>query len=205
MDVKALQLLSRFALPPNLTGACGTNETPHILRNCIISGECDILPNVITTFKTMWPQLQLIGKVSGNDPLLYQAVQAYWLGNDLLKKQWPEGKIPFHLTRVLEVAHNLPIDPNISAINDCAVRWGKILEVGENVIKARLQSLTREKEHYKLTQQEEEVQYDLQVLKTPKAGEILACHRGHACKKLTREEEKNLSFWTLEILKSQMS
>lgn len=78
-------LFTRFAYPPNSLGYCGPVET-GLLGELITAGDAasQELREATTAFAGAWPYLQLIGRVTGRDPLDAAVVEAYWLGSPLL-------------------------------------------------------------------------------------------------------------------------
>ncbi|MDA2978810.1 MAG: DUF6390 family protein [Actinomycetota bacterium] len=76
-------LFSRFAFPPNALGYCGPpdSELTHGLLNVDAASE---LARVVKQFEGAWPYLELIAGVSAKDPLDFEVVEAYWVGNQLL-------------------------------------------------------------------------------------------------------------------------
>jgi hypothetical protein len=90
MDVKALQLLSRFSLPPNALGYCGRNSAPEKFKRCVIKGDCRGVEAELKKFIVLHPYLKTIAEITGLPRFSYKVAEAYWLGNDLLKKVKPE-------------------------------------------------------------------------------------------------------------------
>src|SRR3989304_10403839 len=86
MDKKALQLLCRFALPPNSLGYCGKGSAPEKFKACILHGKCDGVEDELSKFIVLNPYLETLKRVTGQDKFAYAAAEAYWLGNDQLKK-----------------------------------------------------------------------------------------------------------------------
>jgi len=151
----------------------------------------------------MWPELQRIGKKANLEPTSYAVVEAYWLGNKLLESEW-EGDLPFHLVRVLHVAHNLPVEPNISAVNRCAVRWGEVVRIEKEVVVAKLRSLKKENGRYELTQTQETVRRLPGDTTDLKVGDTIIVHWGYICKKIDAGETQHLADWTEKSLKCQV-
>jgi hypothetical protein len=130
-NTKALQLASRFALPPNSLGYCGKGTAPEKFKNCILGKGCDGVSEEIDKFVVLGPYLETLSEITGGNKYRYSSVEAYWLGNDELKKAkqedyglllknfekqgvppWligqlkekqPKEFIPFHLFQVLHV------------------------------------------------------------------------------------------------------
>lgn len=131
MDKKALQLLSRFSLPPNALGYCGKDSAPEKFKECVIEGKCSGVSSEIKKFIVLNPYLKTLGKITGKDPFSYEVAEAYWIGNNQLKKakledykillkyleqqgvpewilkdlneRWPKEFIPTHLFQILHV------------------------------------------------------------------------------------------------------
>lgn len=131
MNSKALQLASRFALPPNSLGYCGKGSAPAKFISCVLENKCAEIDNELEKFIVLNPYLETISKLSGLNKFSYKVVEAYWLGNDVLNKakkgdylnllkhfsnqgvpEWliselkekvPENFIPLHLFQVLYI------------------------------------------------------------------------------------------------------
>ncbi|MBN2016234.1 hypothetical protein JW766_05395, partial [Candidatus Dojkabacteria bacterium] len=65
MDKKALQLTSRFALPPNSLGYCGKDTAPEKFKKCIIKNDCLGVKSEIERFIVLNPYLETIAKITG--------------------------------------------------------------------------------------------------------------------------------------------
>lgn len=131
MDTKALQLGSRFVLGPNQLGYCGRGSAPEKLKNCIGLGKCGGVEEEFSKFIVFYPYLKTLSEIAGLDRYSYPVIEAYWLGNDQLRKaknkhygnllkhfkeqgvpDWlveelkikkPKVFIPFHLFQILHV------------------------------------------------------------------------------------------------------
>lgn len=86
MDIKALQLESRFSLPPNSLGYCGKNTAPEKFKKCIITGKCAGVEKEVSKFIVLYPYLKTIAKITRLSTFSHQVIESYWLGNDILKK-----------------------------------------------------------------------------------------------------------------------
>ena len=76
---------ARYAVPPNLLGYCGPHEV-RLLQE-LLDNEApplDELEHAARMFEGAYPYLELIGGITGREPLDERVVEAYWLGNDLL-------------------------------------------------------------------------------------------------------------------------
>lgn len=200
-NTKALQLMARFSLPPNKLGYCGRNQVTEQLLACINEGQCDWLNEEIAGFRSQLPYLKTIATVTGKDYLDYEVIEAYWLGNDLLKqfsnehypillrqleelglpdfyihtlkKKVPNRFIPFHLFSVQHM-NQLPANTNLdlaSLIDNCRIRWERVAS-------------------------DQRLATSDQVLGDLKAGDVVAIHWQTAVKKLTKREVNNLMKWS---------
>jgi hypothetical protein len=85
-DTKALQLAARFALPPNSLGYCGKGTAPEKFKSCIIEDKCTGVAGELDKFIVLGPYLRTLAKITGKNKTSYPVVEAYWLGNNELKK-----------------------------------------------------------------------------------------------------------------------
>ena len=86
MDIKALQLESRFSLSPNSLGFCGKDSAPERFKRCVREGECDDVEKEIRSFIVLYPYLKTLAAISSLPVFSYQVIESYWLGNDQLNK-----------------------------------------------------------------------------------------------------------------------
>lgn len=80
-------LFCRFAFPPNLLGYCGPSDTGLVGELLQGGPEAAVeMRHAAVEFAGAWPYLELIASISGADPLDYRVVEAYWIGNPLLRR-----------------------------------------------------------------------------------------------------------------------
>lgn len=89
-EKKGLLLCARYALPPNFFGYCGPRKSASLIDHLeeeVIDKEVN---HILSDFETMTPYLQLIARKNHlPSPFLYPVVEAYWIGNKLLKPLTP--------------------------------------------------------------------------------------------------------------------
>jgi hypothetical protein len=77
---------ARFALPPNAYGYCGPADLA-LVADLVAARDVgtDEMRSVAQQFEGAWPYLQFIADTAGDDPLSSEVVEAYWIGNNLLR------------------------------------------------------------------------------------------------------------------------
>lgn len=83
-NLKALQLASRFALPPNSLGYCGQNTAPERFKKCINCEDCSGIEDELSKFIVLNPYLETLATITKRPKYSYKNVEAYWLGNNTL-------------------------------------------------------------------------------------------------------------------------
>ena len=78
-------LFARFAFPPNELGYCGPSDSSELFEASAAGADRDI-GALAPGFAGAWPYLELIADANDiEDPLDTRVVEAYWIGNDLLR------------------------------------------------------------------------------------------------------------------------
>ncbi len=154
------ELFARYAYPPNELGYCGPDDASVLLRRDSADAEQDIARHA-RQFEGAWPYLEIIAAAAGiADPLDERVVEAYWIGNDLLDNVDPESLVaqlqerfvgqtgaswvpgqPHHSFHVFAVYPWVGLlrrgtgnDVALSVLQQCRIRWGKVVAVrGERV------------------------------------------------------------------------
>jgi hypothetical protein len=80
-------LFARYAYPPNSLGYCGADVTRTLLEYGDAQASDGGLAELARTFEGAWPYLTLIAAANEiADPLDPRVVEAYWVGNGLLRR-----------------------------------------------------------------------------------------------------------------------
>ena len=80
-------MFARFAYPPNALGLCGPADSASLLQRGSVGKDELGLRHQAQGFEGAWPYLQLIAAANEiDDPLDPRVVEAYWIGNDLLRR-----------------------------------------------------------------------------------------------------------------------
>lgn len=81
---------ARYAYGPNRLGYCGPDASRELFQQATDGGDDGALRNLARDFEGAWPYLELISRANGiEDPLDARVVDAYWLGNGLLRAVTP--------------------------------------------------------------------------------------------------------------------
>ncbi len=82
-------LFARYAYPPNALGYCGPSD-PSALLGAAADADLRGLGCLAARFEGAWPYLQLLATCNGiGDPLDARVVEAYWIGNPLVRRVPP--------------------------------------------------------------------------------------------------------------------
>ena len=153
-------MFARYAYPPNELGYCGPDDASVLLRRDSADAGQDIARHA-RQFEGAWPYLEIIAAAAGiTDPLDERVVEAYWIGNELLDNVDPESLVAqlqerfvgqtgaswvpglahhsFHVLAVYPwvglLRRGTGNDVALSVLQQCRIRWGKVVAVrGERV------------------------------------------------------------------------
>lgn len=90
-------LFARYAYPPNALGYCGPGDSAELLEYAGLGVVDRGLAAIAHRFLGAWPYLALIASASRREPLDADVVEAYWIGNRLLRNV-PGSLFAAHLT-----------------------------------------------------------------------------------------------------------
>jgi len=86
MDRQGLLLCAKYAVSPNLLGYCGPPKVSVLIDHLKEDFADKELSHILGDFETLFPYLQLIARKNKiKDPFNRRVVEAYWIGNSLLK------------------------------------------------------------------------------------------------------------------------
>lgn len=79
-------LFARYAFGPNRLGYCGPDDARGLFDQAVAGRDDGGLRELARGFEGAYPYLELIARANGiADPLDARVVEAYWLGNELLR------------------------------------------------------------------------------------------------------------------------
>lgn len=150
---------AHYAFMPNRLGYCGGSENRLLFEYGIENVADGGLAQLVRQFNGAVPYLQLIARANGiAEPFDSRVVQAYWIGNDLLRRvevrqlyehlaerfksqlqgkarelvlgKAPAGARPHHTFHVLDVYSRTAESPHsLAMLDNCRVSWGRVLSV----------------------------------------------------------------------------
>lgn len=121
----------------------------------------------------------------------------------MMKQNPPKVFIPFHLFYVLHNGVGRPDDMGeftLQAANNCMVRWGRVEKITGQTVRVELQSLYGRGGKLPIQSLVEQLPFDPDIIPGLKSGDFVAAHWGSVAKIITKEEERNLSYWTYQVL-----
>ncbi len=122
-----------------------------------------------------------------------------------LQSNVPKKFIPHHLFQVLHVgvgqaSGSVPF--NLDSINNCMIRYGKIIDVDKKFFRVSLTGLAVSEGKYKPNITIETIPIGTVLFCEPKKEDVVAVHWGQIVKIITPKEHVNLERWTKYVIKT---
>ncbi|MCX8008382.1 MAG: DUF6390 family protein [Patescibacteria group bacterium] len=227
MEHNGILSACRYAYPPNSLSLCGPSKQNDLSWYSAAQQHDKGTEEILQQFSTLYPYLCFIaGENKINNPFDYRVVEAYWIGNDLLKKSQrcdflrfmdntlgihlpsvnekiANGGLPHHAFHVLNVYHQTAtssIPEAIHALDACIINWGKVVNIAKPFIDVETRPLIIANET---------LQFGAQTIRTLKTqtendsitqsisiGDYVSYHWGYVCERLTAFQLNNLKFYT---------
>lgn len=121
-----------------------------------------------------------------------------------LRQKPPKVFIPNHLFQVLHIGVGRAsgaVPFNLQSINNCMIRWGKVIKLEKNKAVIDLHLLEENNLMYTLVVKKETVPFDNELVSGIGIGDVVAVHWNMIVKILDKQEENNLLFWTKKVLR----
>lgn len=122
---------------PNRLGYCGPDENDVLFDALVNNKPTKELMNALRGFQAAYPYLRFIAHSQGlEDPFDYRAVEAYWIGNDLLQRIAPNEFYDHLRERFQEkfpkehIKQLLQTQPYAAFPTSCASRFQRFLDDG---------------------------------------------------------------------------
>jgi hypothetical protein len=217
------KLFLLFAWPANKLGLCGsTNSALRKKIKAFLEGRGKLsskeLMNFARTFSAAFPYLKLIAQVNKiTNPLAEKVVEAYWIGNGLLRKvknddlskmiERKRGKILSFSQRIY-VHHSFhvfgmePLNPELKMTlafqKICTPRWGRIVKIEKGNVWVKIEPLLPlgEKRAY-----EQKWSFNPIIFPSLKKRQLVVGHLKELVSLLTLKQRENLKFFTQYNLK----
>jgi hypothetical protein len=168
-----LLLFARYAFMPNRLGYCG-GDVHGVLETCAAGETSPDVRAWAVQFEGAYPYLALIARANEiADPFDSRVVEAYWVGNALLKNaslaplydslrerfaarltpknldlilgKVPQGAQPFHAFHVLDVCRRTgALAENLQTLDSCRISWGRVEAIQNGQLNAAVQPIKLE-------------------------------------------------------------
>lgn len=183
-----------YAIKPCLLGLCGPSnrEVKNIILE-FLRGKKTIDEKTLIEYSVQFknaPQiLKTIAEANGiKNQFDEKVVEAYWLGNELLKK-CPNAH---HSYRVLFVG-----SPNIAPVeklaSKCIVNYGKMEKIGSKCLFVKTRPLEFENGKAKLGAEIiHKIEFDPDILPSITIGNTVSYHWDFACEVIDKQQAENL-------------
>lgn len=225
-DKNGIFQCARFAHKPNQLKYCGPDQNRELF-DYLKADETDInLEKILEKFESLFPYLKLISSENKiENPFDEKVVEAYWIGNDLLKNikksqlyshLRENTKLTFRekirLGEKLEMPDNIhhsfhvfnvwkqscfAENPQIlKMMDECRIGWGLVTETDNEKIKVLYEPVIFSAGKLEFgAPSAKEIACETKNI-FPKINEWISFHWSSYCKTLSPEELKNLRKWT---------
>lgn len=222
---QGIELQAKYSFPPNLLGYCGPRSFCSIY-DLYKKGEIDIwdLKKELEKFFIPMSYLTLIANSNKKESFDYEVVEAFWIGNSLLKNishesikeliekdlvnyglkknraiklanNLPKGLLPNHLFHVLYIQFiTEKVKKHLGNFDRCRIGWGKIRRTGDKYLTLEYNGLRKRKGEYYIGKGSKKVRKSF--VKNPAIRDFVSTHWNNAIQKLTNRQVKNLEYYT---------
>lgn len=174
---------------------------PYLKTIAQATGYDEFSPEVIEAY---WLGGDLLKKVTVDDYFnLIENFKAQGVPSFLLhemEKNIPKQFIPIHLFNILHVGvgrATMSVPFTLNSINNCMIRWGKVIEVDDDRATVKLVHLN---ENYQLTKKKIPQSVDQSLCGTILKNDTVLAHWGSVVKKSSSTEIQSLLYWTKKLL-----
>lgn len=228
-EIPALIRACKYSLIPNSLGYCGAKNYSHLFNSFIqkpTEKRVPIVKNALRTFIGAHSYIKLIAEHHSLNKFSEEAIEAYWLGSDLLNgipvkkvkrlinesfKTLPESirlnktnslpneVFPHHSFHVLFVEFLTPkLKALVKNLNKCIVGWGKVRKKRKEKIEVKGIELFSESNRLKLRECIKRIEnpFFLNIEK----GELISVHWNNAIEGIHPDQVKRLEGFTLKNL-----
>ena len=192
----------KYSYEPHLLGLCGPIEDCSKILLDYINGKSkdrNKVKDLLKQFDAVYIHCQKIAEKNKiADPLSAKVLEAYWMGNDLLKK-FKTKRVPHHSYHVFHVGSITGrIEIKGKLLDICRVSWGEVVKFNKNFVWVRYQPLVlKPKRHLgKL----KTIKIKKGFLDKVKLGDMISWHWNRGCQVLNQKQVENLKYYTLKNL-----
>lgn len=223
---RGVSMCLRYAFPPNLLGYCGPQEQKALKQHIHEEKTNREMVGILSRFESLFPYLRLIARENQiSDIFDYRVVDAYWIGNELVKNVHKSALKPF-FTELLKLEKNTPVGlfyPNhvfhvfnvfrhrqrithdsVYVMDNCRIGWGRIREIKGDYIFVDGTKLNNDNGLFVLKPARIVLHnpYNTDsIQEQPKIGNIVSYHWKTFCEILTDDQKVRLEQMTRLALK----
>jgi hypothetical protein len=229
-ELESLKSTCLYSIPPSKLGYCGPNHGWKALQEFASNPaeeKATQTKNILQHFNALYPYLQLIAEANSLLPFDLAVIEAYWLGNHLLKNVphkaiqetilsfqkhglpssiaekkaslLPEGMPPSHAMHVLYINFiSQKVPALIQNLSNCLVQWGRIQETLPQGITIKGIELISESNQLKIREKTKTVENPFSL--SPKPDDLITVHWENAIEVISTEQKKSLQKFTEKTL-----
>jgi len=216
--MKGLRKNLIYAIKPCLLGLCGPaeKEIKNLILNFLYGSKIneEKLIDYSKQLKSAFTYLKLIAKANKiKNPFDERVVEAYWIGNELLKNvsreklikairtdlklsinELPDGVLPHHSFHVLFIGSLKNIAPIEKLASKCIINCGMVEKIEVKHIFIKTRPLVFFNHKAELGEEIiQEIGFDCKILPKVKVGDIVSYHWDFACEVIDKQQAENLT------------
>lgn len=228
-ELNALVKACKYSLVPNGLGYCGAQDFSGLFASFIENPQEEKIPEIKSALRTFLGEhsyVQLIAEENGLEEFNEQAIDAYWLGSDLLEcvhpkkieklinekfrtlpesirrkkiESLPEKAFPHHSFHVLFVEFLTPkLKAIVPNLDKCIVGWGKVKKNSYERLEIKGIELFSESSELKLRERTKTIENPFSL--NAKKGSLVSVHWDNAIEEIDEDQAKELKKYTLKNL-----
>ena len=191
----------KYSYEPHLLGFCGPVEDCSKILLDYINGKSKDKKKVkelLEKFDAVYIYCQKIAEKNKiTDPLSTKVLEAYWLGNDLLKKfKKNPPHHSYHVFHIGSITGRIEIKGKLLDI--CRVSWGEVIRFNKNNVWVKYQPVVLKPERHLGKLRIKKIKRGF--LDKIKEGDMVSWHWNRGCQVLNQKQVKNLEYYTLKNL-----
>jgi len=193
-----------YALEPHKLGFCGplNNKTASCLIRSYLEGKEVNLVSLRKTIRQFTAACHYYGLIAQKNYkknlLSKEVVEAYWIGNDLLKKASFKAHHSWHVLKIGSLTGRVNLKGPL--LDLCRVSWGRVKKIDKQLT-VQYQPLNKKKNKYILGRLKiKKINFNKKFLRKIKIGDTISIHWNQAIEVLSQKQIDNLKRYTQKTL-----